>query len=110
MAEEEHKLDEEVGEGAGAGNAGGSAGAPLYQEGNQIVPAQRKTLADVVRWQPAIERSTEEKEWVAMDRLMFPEHYEFLSGLFLLRCLFILVRLFLSPSALDFGLGLTACV
>jgi hypothetical protein len=40
-----------------------------------------RSLADIVRWKNAVERSTEEKEWVAIDMRMFPELYLNLPGL-----------------------------
>jgi hypothetical protein len=39
-----------------------------------------RSLADIVRWKNPVERSTEEKEWIAIDRVMFPECYMNLPG------------------------------
>jgi hypothetical protein len=39
-----------------------------------------RSLADIVRWKSAVERSAEEKEWVAIDMRMHPELYTGASG------------------------------
>ncbi len=65
------------GGGGGAGGAAGGAGAIVASGDSGSVSdsgsgssTARGDLADLIRWKSTIERSAEEKEWVALDRMV----------------------------------------
>ena len=50
-----------------------------------VVMGACKSLADTVRAKSALERNNDEKEWISVDRVMFPDKYMDISGQLLLR-------------------------
>ena len=50
-----------------------------------VVMGACKSLADTVRAKSALERNNDEKEWISVDRVMFPDKYMDISGELLLR-------------------------
>jgi hypothetical protein len=64
----------------------GSRGSTVHKSSDQLAEAHEKLaitdwckLAVVTRWKPASDRSAEEKEFIALDRKLFPEMYGYVT-------------------------------